>query len=555
MRSDITKKGIERAPHRSLYKAMGYTDEELERPIIGIANSANEVIPGHIHLDTIANAVKAGVRMAGGTPMEFPTIGMCDGIVMGHQGMKYSLPSREAIADSIEIMVQAYQFDALVLIPNCDKIVPGMLMAAMRINIPTIFISGGPMLAGAYRGKILDVGSVFEAVGQFKAGLIDEKELKNIENLACPGAGSCSGMFTANTMNAMVEALGLGLPGNGTIPAIDARRVRLAKYAGLKIMELLKLGLKPRDIATKEAFENALRMDMALGGSTNTALHLPAVAHEAGIELTIDDFNRISDTTPHLCDMAPAGPYHVQDIDQAGGLPAIMKELSKADLIHLDIPTVTTKAVRENIKDAEIWDNGAIRTLDNPYHKEGGIVFLKGNLAPDGGVVKRTAVDPSMLKSVTKARVFDSEEEAQEAILSGKIKKGDCVVIRYEGPKGGPGMREMLAPTSAIAGMGLDKDVALITDGRFSGATRGASIGHISPEAQVGGPIALVEEGDLIEIDIPHKKIELKVSEEELAKRKQNWKPREPRLKSSYLNRYAKFVQPSFKGAVLEDID
>ena len=555
MRSDITKKGIERAPHRSLYKAMGYTDEELERPIIGIANSANEVIPGHIHLDTIANAVKAGVRMAGGTPMEFPTIGMCDGIVMGHQGMKYSLPSREAIADSIEIMVQAYQFDALVLIPNCDKIVPGMLMAAMRINIPTIFISGGPMLAGAYKGKILDVGSVFEAIGQFKAGLIDEKELKNIENLACPGAGSCSGMFTANTMNAMVEALGLGLPGNGTIPAVDARRVRLAKYAGLKIMEILKMNLKPRDIATKEAFENALRMDMALGGSTNTALHLPAVAHEAGVSLTIDDFNRISDTTPHLCDMAPAGPYHVQDIDQAGGLSAIMKELSKADLIHLDLLTVTTKTVGENIKDAELWDNGAVRTLDNPYHKEGGIVFLKGNLAPEGGVVKRTAVDPSMLKSTTKARVFDSEEEAQEAILSGKIKKGDCVVIRYEGPKGGPGMREMLAPTSAIAGMGLDKDVALITDGRFSGATRGSSIGHISPEAQVGGPIALVEEGDLIEIDIPNKKIELKVSEEELNRRRQNWKPREPKLKSSYLNRYAKLVSPSFKGAVLEDVD
>ncbi len=555
MRSDITKKGIERAPHRSLYKAMGYTDEELERPIIGIANSANEVIPGHIHLDTIASAVKAGVRMAGGTPMEFPTIGMCDGIVMGHQGMKYSLPSREAIADSIEIMVQAYQFDALVLIPNCDKIVPGMLMAAMRINIPTIFISGGPMLAGAYKGKALDVGSVFEAIGQFKAGLIDEKELKNIENLACPGAGSCSGMFTANTMNAMVEALGLGLPGNGTIPAIDARRVRLAKYAGIKIMEILKMDLKPRDIATKEAFENALRVDMALGGSTNTALHLPAIAHEAGIELTIDDFNRISDTTPHLCDMAPAGPYHVQDIDQAGGLSAIMKELSKADLIHLDLPTVTTKSVGENIKDAEIWDNGAIRTLDNPYHKEGGIVFLRGNLAPNGGVVKRTAVDPSMLRSVTKARVFDSEEEAQEAILSGKIRKGDCVVIRYEGPKGGPGMREMLAPTSAIAGMGLDKDVALITDGRFSGATRGASIGHIAPEAQVGGPIALIEEGDLIEIDIPNKKIELKVSEEELKRRREKWAPKEPKLKSPYLNRYAKFVSPSYKGAILEDIE
>lgn len=553
MRSDITKKGIERAPHRSLYKAMGYTDEELNRPIIGVANSANEVIPGHIHLDTIAKAVKSGVSMAGGTPMEFPTIGMCDGIVMGHQGMKYSLPSREAIADSIEIMVQAYQFDALVLIPNCDKIVPGMLMAALRINIPTIFISGGPMLAGAYRGKALDVGSVFEAIGEFKAGKIDEKELTNIENLACPGAGSCSGMFTANTMNAMVEALGLGLPGNGSIPAIDARRVRLAKYAGMKIMELFEKDLKAKDIATREAFENALRVDMALGGSTNTALHLPAIAHEAGIDITIDDFNRVSDSTPHLCNMAPAGPSHVQDIDQAGGLSAIMKELSKADIIHLDLPTVTTQTVGENIKDAEIWNNGAIRTLDNPYHKEGGIVFLRGNLAPEGGVVKRTAVDPVMLKSTSRARVFDSEEEAQEAILGGKIQKGDCIVIRYEGPKGGPGMREMLAPTSAIAGMGLDKDVALITDGRFSGATRGSSIGHISPEAQVGGPIGLIKEGDMIEIDIPAKKIELKVSEEELKERKKNWKPKEMTMKSPYLKRYARFVSPSYKGAVLEE--
>ena len=503
MRSDLMKKGLERAPHRSLCKAMGYTDEELAQPLIGVANSFNEIIPGHIHLNDIVKAVKSGIMFAGGTPIEFGTIGVCDGIAMHHTGMNYSLASRELIADSIEIMAMAHPFDGLVLVTNCDKITPGMLMAAMRLNIPALLISGGPMLTGRSRGKQTDVITVFEAVGKVQTGKMTEEELRDLEDKACPGSGSCAGMFTANTMNCLTEALGMGLPGNGTIPAVDARRKRLAKMAGRKIMELVEQNIKPRDIASMDAFRNAIAVDMALGGSTNTVLHLPAIAREAHLELDLDLFNELSTKTPNLCSISPSGSDHLEDLDAAGGVPAVMAELSRQGLIKKDVLTVTGKTMGENLTGVTVADPEVIRPLEKPYHKEGGIAILKGNLAPDGAVVKQAAVAEKMLANRGTARVFNSEEEAVKAIMDNRIKPGDIVVIRYEGPRGGPGMREMLTPTAIIAGMGLDKDVALITDGRFSGGTRGAAIGHISPEAMEGGPIALVQDGDTIEIDIP----------------------------------------------------
>ena len=553
MRSDLMKKGLERAPHRSLFKAMGYTDEEIGRPIIGVVNSANEIIPGHIHLRTITDDVKAGIRLAGGTPVEFPVIGICDGIAMGHTGMKYSLASRELIADSIESMAIAHPFDALVMVTNCDKIIPGMLMAALRINIPTIVISGGPMLAGRLRGQTIDLISVFEGVGKVKAKKITQKELNDIEDCACPGCGSCSGMYTANSMNCVTEALGLGLPGNGTVLAVSAARRRLAKEAGMKIMQLLKKDLKPRDIATLEAFQNAIAVDMALGCSTNTVLHIPAIAHEAGIDLDLGLFNEISKKTPNLCKLSPAGVHHIEDFDAAGGIQALMKRIHPLGVIDEQALTVTGKPVGENIKMAEVLDAEVIRSLDNPYIKEGGLAILKGNIAPEGCVVKQSAVAENMLVNEGRARVFDAEDDAIQAILGGKIKARDIVVIRYEGPKGGPGMREMLGPTSAIAGMGLDTTVALLTDGRFSGGTRGAAIGHISPEAADGGPIALVQEGDIIAIDIPKKKITLKVTPEELKKRKKEWKPKAPAITTGYLARYAKLVTSASTGAIFKD--
>ena len=552
MRSDLMKKGIEKAPHRSLFKAMGYTDLEISRPLIGIANSANEIIPGHIHLHDIVKAVKAGVYSAGGTPIEFGTIGVCDGIAMNHLGMKYSLPSRELIADSIETMAVAHPFDALVLIPNCDKIIPGMLMAALRLNIPAIVVSGGPMLAGRFRGENIDLITVFEAVGKVMADRMNVRDLIDLEDSACPGCGSCAGMFTANSMNCLSEALGLALPGNGTIPAVSARRKRLAKEAGGKVMELLKKGIRPRDIVTLDAFKNAIAADMALGGSTNTVLHLPAIANEAGISLDLDLFDRISKKTPHLCNMRPGGPYHLQNLDEAGGVPAILAELMKKRLILASPLTVTGKRVGENIKGVKVLDSSVIRPLNNPYHHEGGIAILRGNLAPQGAVVKQSAVAEEMLRNSGRARVFDSEEEAVAAILKTRIKPGDIVVIRYEGPKGGPGMREMLTPTSAIVGMGLEKKVALITDGRFSGGTRGAAIGHISPEAAEGGLIALVKDGDLIEIDIPKKRIFLRVSESELSKRRKQWKPPVPKIREGYLSRYSQMVTSAATGAVFK---
>jgi len=553
MRSDLMKKGLERAPHRSLFKAMGYTNEEIGRPIIGVVNSANEIIPGHIHLRIIADDVKAGIRLAGGTPVEFPAIGVCDGIAMGHTGMKYSLATRELIADSVESMAMAHPFDALVMIPNCDKIIPGMLMAALRLNIPTIFVSGGPMLAGKLKGKPIDLISVFEGVGKVKAGKISQKELNAIEDCACPGCGSCSGMYTANSMNCVTEALGLGLPGNGTVLAVHAARRRLAKEAGMKIMQLLKKDIKPRDIATLAAFKNAIAVDMALGCSTNTVLHIPAIAHEAGINLDLGLFNEISKKTPNLCKLSPAGVHHIEDFDAAGGIQALMKRIHPLGVIDEQALTVTGKPVGENIKMAEVLDAEVIRSLDNPYIKEGGLAILKGNIAPEGCVVKQSAVAENMLVNEGRARVFDAEDDAIQAILGGKIKAGDIVVIRYEGPKGGPGMREMLGPTSAIAGMGLDTTVALLTDGRFSGGTRGAAIGHISPEAADGGPIALVQEGDIIAIDIPKKKITLKVTPEELKKRKKEWKPKAPAITTGYLARYAKLVTSASTGAVFKD--
>lgn len=553
MRSDLMKKGIERAPHRSLCKAMGYTDEELARPIIGIANSANEVIPGHKHLDQIASAVKMGVLMAGGTPMEFPTIGVCDGIAMGHEGMKYSLASRELIADSVEIMATATPFDGMVLVTNCDKIVPGMLMAMLRLNIPSIIISGGPMLAGKKGDDPIDLISVFEGVGARAAGKITEEEFLEIENNACPGVGSCSGMFTANSMNCLSEALGLALPGNGTIPAVFSSRTRLAKEAGKKIMTLVEKDIKPRDIATKDAFENAIHMEMALGSSTNTVLHLPAIAHEAGIDLGLNLFNEISAETPNLCKISPAGTSHMEDLHRAGGIPAVMGELNKKGLLKLDQLTVTGKPLKDIIGSAHSLDNNIIRPIEAPYSQDGGLAILFGNLAPDGAVIKKSAVAPSMLKHSGPARIFNSEEGAMEAIMEGNIQRGDVIVVRYEGPKGGPGMREMLSPTSALAGAGLDKEVALITDGRFSGGTRGAAIGHVSPEAQEGGPIGILEEGDIIEIDIPERSLNVKLTDEEINSRSEKWTRPDYKVKKGYLYRYAKQVTSANTGAIFKD--
>ena len=553
MYSDIVKKGVEKTPHRSLFKASGLTDEELSRPLIGVVSSKNEIIPGHIQLDKIAEAVKAGVRIAGGTPLEFPAIGVCDGIAMGHVGMKYSLASRELIADSIESMALAHGFDALVLIPNCDKIVPGMLIAASRLNIPSIICSGGPMLSMNFNGKDRDLNTAFEAVGAFKAGTIDETGLLELEEAACPTCGSCSGMFTANSMNCLCEVLGMALPRNGTIPAVYSERIRLAKQAGMKIMELLEKNIRPRDIITPDSLYNALRVDMALGCSTNSMLHLPAIAYEAKAPISLEYANEISEVTPNLCHLAPAGDHHIQDLYAAGGVTAVMNELAKADLLKLDTITVTGKTQGENIAGHEVKDYSVIRPLDNPYSKTGGIAVLKGNLAVDGSVVKRSAVAPEMLKHEGPAKVYDSEDEAIAAIYAGKIVAGDVVVIRYEGPKGGPGMREMLSPTSAICGMGLDKEVALITDGRFSGATRGAAIGHVSPEAMEGGPIAFIKDGDIIEIDIVNGILNVKVSDEEMAERKKNWTPNEPKIKTGYLKRYSKLVSSAMQGAVMLD--
>ncbi len=552
MRSDLMKKGVERSPHRSLFKATGLTDEELKRPIIGIANSANEVIPGHIHLNTIVEAVKAGIRMSGGTPLEFSTIGVCDGIAMGHQGMKYSLGSRELIADSIEIMGNAYPFDGLVIVPNCDKIIPGMLMAAARLNIPSIMISGGPMLAGNYKNKSIDLITVFEAIGKYSKKEITEDQLCEIEGCACPGAGSCSGMFTANSMNCLSEVLGMALPYNGTIPAVFADRIRLAKYTGMKIMELVEKDIKPSDILTLDTFKNTIIVDMAFGGSTNTSLHLPAIANEVGIKLGLDYFNELSEKTPHLCNMSPGGSHHIEDLHFAGGIPALINRLRALKTINEDCLTVTGETIGKNVMNANVLNSDVIRPLDNPYHKTGGLAVLYGNLAKNGAVVKKSAVANEMLKHEGPARVFDSEEEALESILSLKIKKGDVIVIRYEGPKGGPGMREMLAPTSAVAGVGLDKDVALITDGRFSGGTRGAAIGHVSPEGADGGLIGLVKDGDIISIDIPQNKLELKVDSQEIEIRRKNWKQPEPKIKKGYMYRYSLNVKSANTGAILE---
>ena len=552
MRSDAVKKGFERVPNRSLFKALGLTDEEIDRPMIGVVCAKSEIVPGHMWLDKIADAVKRGIIMAGGTPIEIPAIGVCDGIAMGHVGMKYSLVTRELIADSVECMALAHALDGLVLIPNCDKIVPGMLMGACRINLPTVVCSGGPMLAGRMNGHKTSLSSTFEAVGKFNSGKIDEKELKEWENNSCPGCGSCSGMYTANSMNCMCEVLGIALPGNGTIPAVYAARIRNAKYSGMAIMDMVKKDIKIRDILTEKAFKNALTMDMALGCSTNTMLHLPAIAHEAGVHIDLDIANEISSHTPNLCHLAPAGPTYMEDLNEAGGVPAVMKELSKINALELDLPTVTGKTIRENIEFAFNKNPEIIRTIDNPYSKIGGIAVLKGNLALNGCVVKRGAVAPEMLKHTGPAKCYNSEEEAIAAIDGGKINKGDVVVIRYEGPKGGPGMREMLAPTSRIAGMGLDKDCALITDGRFSGATRGASIGHVSPEAAEGGLIGLVKDGDLIEIDIIGCTINLKVSEEEIAKRKAEFQMPKKEV-TGYLKRYAKLVTSASTGAVFKD--
>lgn len=552
MKSDTIKKGVERAPQRSLLKAMGYTDTQIKKPFIGVVNSFNEVIPGHIHLQNIARSVKDGVLMAGGMPMEFNVIGVCDGLAMGHEGMKYSLSSREVIADSIECMAKAHGFDGLVFIPNCDKIVPAMLMAAMRLNIPSIFVSGGPMLSlCSDDGTNLDLNSVFEAVGAYKNGSIDENRVNYIEENACPGCGSCSGMFTANSMNCLTEVLGMGMRGNGTIPAVYAARLRLAKDVGMRAVELVAENLRPRDIVTEKTIENALTVDMALGCSSNSLLHLLAVAHEAGVDFDLKKVNEISEKTPNLCHLAPAGHHHMQDLNAAGGVYAVMNELAKDNRLDLSLMTVSGKTVGENIKDCKVLNHDVIRPIDNPYTKTGGLAVLFGSLAPNGSVVKRSAVAKEMLVHKGPARVFDSEEAAIAAIYDGKIKSGDVVVIRYEGPAGGPGMREMLSPTSAICGMGLDKEVALITDGRFSGATRGASIGHISPEAVSGGPIAYIKEGDVISIDIPNYSIELEVSEDEMAKRKQEMKIT-PREVSGYIKRYSKLVSSADKGAIID---
>ncbi|MBQ8592317.1 MAG: dihydroxy-acid dehydratase [Lachnospiraceae bacterium] len=552
MRSDSVTKGVQQAPHRSLFNALGYTEEERNRPLIGIVSSYNEIVPGHMNLDKIVDAVKMGVAMAGGTPVVFPAIAVCDGIAMGHIGMKYSLVTRDLIADSTECMAMAHGFDGLVMVPNCDKNVPGLLMAAARLNIPTIFVSGGPMLAGRVKGEKRSLSSMFEAVGSVAAGTMTMEDLAEFEEKVCPTCGSCSGMYTANSMNCLTEALGMGLKGNGTIPAVYSERIRLAKHAGMKIMELVEKDIKPRDIMTEKAFMNALTIDMALGCSTNSMLHLPAIAHEAGVELNVDIANELSAKTPNLCHLAPAGPTYMEDLNEAGGVYAVMNELDKKGLLHTDLITVTGKTIAENIKGCMNKNPEVIRPVENPYSETGGIAVLKGNLAPDSGVVKRSAVVPEMMVHEGPARVFDCEEDAIAAIKGGKIVAGDVVVIRYEGPKGGPGMREMLNPTSAIAGMGLGASVALITDGRFSGASRGASIGHVSPEAAVGGPIALVEEGDIISINIPENKLDMKVSEEELAKRRANWQPREPKVTTGYLSRYRELVTSGNRGAILE---
>ena len=552
MRSDAVKTGTQQAPHRSLFNALGMTKEEMERPLVGIVCSYNEIVPGHMNLDKITEAVKMGVAMAGGTPIVFPAIAVCDGIAMGHIGMKYSLVTRDLIADSTECMAMAHQFDALVCIPNCDKNVPGLLMAAARVNVPTVFVSGGPMLAGHVKGEKRSLSSMFEAVGSYAAGTMTEEDVYDFECNACPTCGSCSGMYTANSMNCLTEVLGMGLKGNGTIPAVYSERLRLAKRAGMQVMELLKQDIRPRDIMTKEAFLNALTVDMALGCSTNSMLHLPAIAHEAGVELNPEMANAISEKTPNLCHLAPAGYHYIEELNEAGGVYAVMNELNKLGLLHTECMTATGKTVGENIKGCVNKNPEIIRPVENPYSKTGGIAVLKGNLAPDTAVVKRSAVVPEMQVHEGPARVFDCEEDAIEAIRGGKIVAGDVVVIRYEGPKGGPGMREMLNPTSAIAGLGLGSSVALITDGRFSGASRGASIGHVSPEAAEGGPIALVEEGDLIRINIPEHKLEVVVSDEELARRKAAWTPREPKVTTGYLKRYAKMVSSANKGAILE---
>ena len=552
MKSDNMKCGLQQAPARSLLNALGYTKEEIKKPMVGIVCSYNEIVPGHMNLDKIAEAVKLGVAEAGGTPVMFPAIAVCDGIAMGHIGMKYSLVTRDLIADSTEAMAIAHQFDALVMIPNCDKNVPGLLMAAARVNVPTVFVSGGPMLAGHVRGKKRSLSSMFEAVGEYTAGKISEEDVTDFEENVCPTCGSCSGMYTANSMNCLTEVLGMGLPGNGTIPAVYSERLRLAKKAGYAVMDMLEKNIRPRDIITREAILNALTVDMALGCSTNSMLHLPAIAHEIGFDFDISFANPISEKTPNLCHLAPAGPTYMEDLNEAGGVYAVVKELCDLGLINEDCMTVTGKTIGEAVKNSVNRNPEVIRTTDNPYSKTGGLAVLKGNLAPDGSVVKRSAVVPEMLKHEGPARVFDSEEDAIKAILGGKIVEGDVVVIRYEGPKGGPGMREMLNPTSAIAGMGLGSTVALITDGRFSGASRGASIGHVSPEAAVGGPIALVEEGDLIEIDINNYSITLKVSDDELAKRKEAWTPREPKVTTGYLARYASMVTSGNRGAILE---
>ncbi len=551
MKSDNVKAGMQQAPHRSLFNALGFTEEEMKKPMVGIVSSYNEIVPGHMNLDKIVNAVKLGVAEAGGVPVVFPAIAVCDGIAMGHLGMKYSLVTRDLIADSTEAMAIAHQFDALVMVPNCDKNVPGLLMAAARINVPTIFVSGGPMLAGRVKGKKTSLSSMFEAVGANAAGLITDEDLCEFENKTCPTCGSCSGMYTANSMNCLTEVLGMGLGGNGTIPAVYSARIRLAKQAGMKVMELWEKNIRPRDIMTEKAVLNALTVDMALGCSTNSMLHLPAIAHEIGMDFEIDFANGISEKTPNLCHLAPAGPTYMEDLNEAGGVYAVMAELNKKDLLYTDCMTVTGKTVGENIRDAVNKDPEVIRPIENPYTPTGGLAVLKGNLAPDGSVVKRSAVVEEMLVHEGPARVFDCEEDAIDAIKGGRIKAGDVVVIRYEGPKGGPGMREMLNPTSAIAGMGLGSSVALITDGRFSGASRGASIGHVSPEAAVGGPIALVEEGDIIKVDIPNLKLELHVSDEELAKRKEAWEPREPKVTTGYLARYAAMVTSGNRGAIL----
>lgn len=552
MKSDSVKKGMQQAPHRSLFNALGMTEEEMERPLVGIVSSYNEIVPGHMNLDKIVQAVKMGVAMAGGTPVMVPAIAVCDGIAMGHIGMKYSLVTRDLIADSTECLAKAHAFDALVMVPNCDKNVPGLLMAAARINVPTVFVSGGPMLAGHVQGHKTSLSSMFEAVGAYTAGTMSEEEVREYECKACPTCGSCSGMYTANSMNCLTEVLGMGLQGNGTIPAVYSERLKLAKHAGMQVMEMYRKNIKPSDIMTEAAFKNALTMDMALGCSTNSMLHLPAIAHEAGVELNVDIANELSAKTPNLCHLAPAGPTYIEDLNEAGGIYAVMNEISKLGLLNLDCMTVTGKTVGENIKNCVNLNPEVIRPVENPYSRTGGIAILKGNLAPDSAVVKRSAVAPEMLKHEGPARVFDCEEDAVAAIKGGKIVAGDVVVIRYEGPKGGPGMREMLNPTSVIAGMGLGSEVALITDGRFSGASRGASIGHVCPEAAAGGPIALVEEGDVICIDINNNRLDVKISDEEMAARKAKWQPRVPEVTTGYLARYAAMAAPASKGAILE---